>query len=118
MYEETTPPPNLSSSSVENTPPKSAQDLEKNQRKLLKIFITKNLTPKLQRGLQCVFYHYKRQAEELAMISDIISQIRQIQAPRRRQVTKREIPCIEDSGILSVRDANRSMKDRREKETI
>jgi hypothetical protein len=31
-YGESTPPPNISSSSVENTPPKSAQDLEKNQK--------------------------------------------------------------------------------------
>jgi hypothetical protein len=52
------------------------------------------------------------------MMSDTVSQMRQIQAPRRRQVTKREIPCIGDSKILSVRDANQSMKDRREKKTI
>ena len=33
-YGESTPPPNLLSSSAENTPPKGAQDLERNQKKL------------------------------------------------------------------------------------
>lgn len=117
-YGESTPPPNLSSSSVENTPPKSVQDLEKNQKKLLKIFTTETLTPKLQRGLQRAFYHHKRTAEELAIMSDTVSRMRQMQAPRRRQITKREIPKIGDSGILSTKDANRSMKVRREKEAI
>jgi hypothetical protein len=77
-FGETTPPPNISSSSVENTPLKSAQDLEKNQKKLSKIFTTEGLTPKLLRGLQRAFYHYKRTAEELAMMSDTISRIREI----------------------------------------
>jgi hypothetical protein len=34
-YRETTPPPNFSSSSIENTPSKSAQDLEKELEKAL-----------------------------------------------------------------------------------
>lgn len=106
-YGELTPPPNFSSSSVDNTPPKSAQDLEKNQKKLSKIFTTETLTPKLQRGLQRAFYHHKRTAEELAMMSDTVSRMREIQAPRKRQITKREIPKIGDSGILSTKDANR-----------
>lgn len=115
-YGEVTPPPNLSSSSVENTPPKSTQDLEKNQRKLSKIFTTDSLTPKLQRGLQRAFYHHKRQAEELAMMSDTVRKMRQMQAPRRRQITKRQIPRLGDSGILSTKDANRSIEARREKD--
>jgi hypothetical protein len=52
------------------------------------------------------------------MMSDTISRMREIQAPRKRQITKREIPKIGDSGILSTKDANRSMKTRREKEAI
>ncbi|KAI3222258.1 transcriptional regulator family: Centromere protein B, DNA-binding region [Penicillium roqueforti] len=117
-YGETTPPPNISSSSVENTPPKSAQDLEKNQKKLSKIFTTDSLAPKLQRGLQRAFYHHKRTAEELAMMSDTVSRMREIQAPRKRKITRREVPKIGDSGILSTKDANRSLKTRREKEAI
>jgi hypothetical protein len=65
-----------------------------------------------------VFYHHKRQAEELAIISDIVSQMREIQTPRRRQLKKREIPRLRDSGILSTKNANRSIKVRREKEAI
>jgi hypothetical protein len=87
-------------------------------KKLSKIFTTEALTPKLQRGLQRAFYHHKRTAEELAMMSDTISRMREVQAPRKRQITKREIPKIGDSGILSTKDANRSMKTRREKEAI
>ena len=117
-YGESTPQPNLSSSSVENTPPKSTQALEKNQKKLSKIFKTETLTPKLQRGLQRAFYHHKRTAEELAMMSDTVGRIKEVQAPRRRRITKREILRIGDSGILSTKDANRSMKVRREKEAI
>jgi hypothetical protein len=41
-------PLNLSSSSVENTPPKSAYHVEKNEIKLTKIFEYKDLTPKLK----------------------------------------------------------------------
>ena len=117
-YGESTPQPNLSSSSVENTPPKSTQALEKNQKKLSKIFKTETLTPKLQRGLQRAFYNHKRTAEELAMMSDTVGRIKEVQAPRRRRITKREILRIGDSGILSTKDANRSMKVRREKEAI
>ena len=58
------------------------------------------------------------QVEELAMMSDTVSRMREIQAPRRRQKTKREIPRLGDSGILSTKDANRSMKERREKEAF
>jgi hypothetical protein len=65
-----------------------------------------------------VFYHYKRTAEELAMMSDTVGQIREIQVPRRRQITKREIPKLSGSGILGTKDANRSIKVSREKETI
>jgi hypothetical protein len=47
------PPTNLASSSVENTPPKSIEALEKNQAKISKY--TASLSPKLQRDLKKVF---------------------------------------------------------------
>ena len=50
------------------------------------------------------------------MMSDTVSKMRQIQAPRRRQITKRQIPSLGDSGILSTKDANRSIETRREKD--
>jgi hypothetical protein len=65
-----------------------------------------------------VFYHHKRTAEELAIINNTVSQIREIQVPQRRQITKREIPKLSDSGILGTKDANRSIKARKEKEAI
>jgi hypothetical protein len=65
-----------------------------------------------------VFYHYKKIVEELAMISKTVSQIREIQVPWRRQITKKEIPKLSDSDILGTKDANRLIKIRREKKTI
>jgi hypothetical protein len=58
-YGESTPPPNLSSSSVGNTPPKSAYDVEKNERKLSRILTSDDLTPKLKRGFKRLPHYHK-----------------------------------------------------------
>ena len=50
------------------------------------------------------------------MMSDTVRKMRQMQAPQRRQITKRQIPRLRDSGILSTKDANRSIEARREKD--
>jgi hypothetical protein len=117
-YGESTPPPNLSSSSVENTPPKSAYHAEKNEIKLAKIFECKDLTPKLKRNLKRVLHYTKLQCEELAMTISTLDRIEAVRAPRQRKITKREVPRLGDSGILTVRDANRSIADRKAKEEL
>jgi hypothetical protein len=63
------PPTALSSSSVENTPPRSIQALEKNHQKLSKI---DTLTPKQRRGLLRVLEHNKVAAEQMALSNEII----------------------------------------------
>lgn len=108
------PPPNLSSSSVENTPPKSAEALQKNQAKLSKH--ADLLTPKLQRNLERIFHHNRIAVENLNMANDIIKRIRATQEPIRRPKTKRQIKRLSHTGILTVRDANRSIAVRRDQE--
>jgi hypothetical protein len=57
VYGETTPPPNPLSSSVENTPPKSAQQVEKNQKKLFKLLdSTTDISLYLERYLDHLFH--------------------------------------------------------------
>lgn len=81
-YGERTPPPTqLLSSSIENSPPKSVQALEKNQKKLSKLFNTNSISPKLQRGLQHVFKHNKIIAERVELSNAIIHCITAARAP-------------------------------------
>lgn len=108
------PPANLSSSSVENTPPKSSEALQKNQAKLSKH--ADLLTPKLQRNLERIFRHNLVAIENLAMANDTITRIRTAQEPIQRSKTKRQIKGLSHSGILTTRDANRSIATRKAKE--
>lgn len=105
-YGETTPPPLPSSSSVENTPPKSLEVLEKNQRKLSKI---PNLTLKERRNLQRLFHYNKITMESATITNEIIKCMQAARAPLRRKYTKRHVKPFSSSGILTVRDSNRSI---------
>lgn len=119
-YDKTTPspPPEITSSSIENTPPKSAEKADKNHQKLLKLLDIYEKTPKLIRHLEKSEYHTKRMIEEFSMASDTIDRIKDIQAPRIRKSTKRQVPNLSDTGILTTRDANRSIEDTRKKKAI
>jgi hypothetical protein len=97
-------PANLSSSSVENTPPKSTEALQKNQAKLSKH--ADLLTPKLQRNLERIFQHNRTAVDHLAMANDTIARIRATQEPIQRYKTKRQIKGLSHTGILTTRDAN------------
>jgi hypothetical protein len=108
------PPANLSSSSVENTPPKSTEALQKNQAKLSKH--ADLLTPKLQRNLERVFRHNCIAVEHLTMANDTIKRIRAAQEPIQRPKSKRQIKGLSHTGILTTRDANRSIATRKAKE--
>ena len=50
------------------------------------------------------------------MLGDSIAQIRHAQRPQQRKITRRQIPRLGDSDILSIRDANRSIVDRAARE--
>jgi hypothetical protein len=50
------------------------------------------------------------------MTQDSIRRIRAAQAPQRRVYTKRQVKPLSQDGILRPRDANRSIKERKEKE--
>lgn len=108
------PPPNLSSSSVENSPPDTIKAFEKNQAKILK-HIT-STSEKTQRNLTRIFIQQREKLEELAMTQDSIRRIRAAQAPQRRIYTKRQVEPLSQDGILKPRDANRSIRERKEKE--
>ena len=111
-----TPSPNLlTSSSIENTPPKSIEAIKKNQSKILKHMGT--TTPKLQRDLAKVFTHQQVAAENLLMANDTIARIRAVREPLQRPITKRQVKPLSQTGVLKPRDANRSIKVRKEKET-
>ncbi|KAJ5378278.1 transcriptional regulator family: Centromere protein B DNA-binding region [Penicillium cataractarum] len=71
---------------------------------------------KAQRNLTRIFQHQREKLEELAMTQDSIRRIRAAQAPQRRVYTKRQVKTLSQDGILRPRDANRSIKERKEKE--
>jgi hypothetical protein len=108
------PPPNLSSSSVDNSPPKSIEQLEKNQAKITKHL--NKLDGKLKRNIHRVLAHSKKVAEELQMTRDSIRRIQEAQQPTRRKQTKRQVKLLSQTGILTTRDANRSIVVRKEAE--
>lgn len=59
----------LSSSSVDITPPKSSEALEKNQAKIIKYLDT--LLPKVQRDITKIFDHQRSKLAELQMTQDL-----------------------------------------------
>jgi hypothetical protein len=64
------PLPNLSSSSVENSPPQLIEALEENQAKILKDLSA--LSEKSKRNLTRTFAHQRSKMEELAMTQEAI----------------------------------------------
>jgi hypothetical protein len=52
------------------------------------------------------------------MTQDSIRRIRAAQGPQRRLYTKRQVKPLSQDGILKPRDANRSIKQRKEKEKV
>jgi hypothetical protein len=109
-----TPPPDILSSSVENSPPNTIEALERNQAKILRDVTLSS--EKTQRNLTRIFEHQREKLEELAMTQDAIRRIRAAQEPQRRIYTKRQVKPLSQDGILRPRDANRSIRERREKE--
>lgn len=110
------PSPNVASSSVENTPPKSVEALKKNQMKILKHM--QSTSPKLRRDFTKVFNHQQIAAENLLMANDTIAQIRCVQKPLRRPITKWQVKPLSQTGVLKPRDANRSIEVRKEKKLL
>ncbi|KAI9041211.1 uncharacterized protein KD926_007323 [Aspergillus affinis] len=115
-YGETTPPPNPVSSSVENTPPRSSIQVQKNEKKIAQVFASEDLTPKVKHNLERILHHAKIQCEDLANTITTLQRIEALLGPRKRKTTKREVKGLSDSGILSVKDANGSIANRRAKE--
>jgi hypothetical protein len=102
------------SSSVENSPPKPIEALEKNQAKIIKEL--SSLLDRAQRNLTKIFAHQREKQEELAMTQDTIRRIRAAQVPVNRKYTKRQVKLLSSTGILTTRDANRSIAIRKEEE--
>jgi hypothetical protein len=99
---------------VENSPPKSIEALEKNQAKIIKELSA--LSNRAQRNLTKIFAHQREKQEELAMTQDTIRRIRAAQVPVKRKYTKRQVKLLSATGILTTRDANRSIVARKEEE--
>ena len=108
------PPPNLSSSSVGKSPPKSVEALQKNQAKITKHL--EDLSDKMQRNLTKLMAHQREMAEELSMTRDTIQRMRAAQTPLRRKYTKRQVKPLSQTGIFTTRDANRSIKTRKKED--
>jgi hypothetical protein len=109
------PIPNLLSSSVDSTPPKSIEAIEKAHKKISKR-LNDACDPKLVRDLTKVLRYHKAAQESLSMAEDTIQRIRAYQEPLRRNYTKRQVKPLSQTGVLKPRDANRSIVTRRAKE--
>jgi hypothetical protein len=94
--------------------PKSIEALEKNQAKIIKHLNT--FLPKVQRDLTKIFDHQRSKLAELQMTQDTITRIRATQEPLQRRYTKRQVKPLSQTGVLSPRDANRSIAVRKAKE--
>jgi DDE superfamily endonuclease/Tc5 transposase DNA-binding domain len=111
-----TPSPALDqlSSSIENSPPNTVEALARNEAKILRDIATSS--EKAERNLARYFQHTREKIEELAMTQDSLRRVRAAQEPQRRKYTKRQVKPLSQDGILRVRDANRSIQQRKEKE--
>ncbi|CEN59982.1 hypothetical protein ASPCAL02423 [Aspergillus calidoustus] len=109
-----TTPPQLLSSSVENSPPATIEALARNQAKIMRDLDL--LSEKAKRNLTKVFHHQMTKLEELQMTQQAIYRITAVQEPKRRNNTKRQIKGLSSNGILRVQDAIRSIKVRKEKD--
>jgi hypothetical protein len=101
-------------SSVDNSPPNSIEALEWNQTKILRDITLSS--EKTQRNPTRIFEHQREKLKELAVTQDSIRRIRAAQDPQLRVYTKRQIKPLSKDGILRPRDANGSIKQRKEKE--
>jgi exonuclease VII large subunit len=109
-----TPPLEILSSSVENSPPNTIEALERNQTKILRDITLSS--EKTQQNPTRIFEHQREKLQELAVTQDSIWRIRPAQDSQLRVYTKRQIKPLSKDGILRPRDANRSIKQRKEKE--
>ncbi|KAJ5267694.1 transcriptional regulator family: Centromere protein B DNA-binding region [Penicillium angulare] len=110
------PPENLLSSSLENTPSKTIEDVQKRRQKLAPLMELDGVTPKLKRRFEQVLTEMNFHVEAIQNASTTIAKMAQIQAPRAKKTTKRQLLNLKNDGILRVKDANRSIAERREKE--
>ena len=109
-------PENPFSSSIENTPSKTLQDIEKRQKKLSPIFENDRLTPKEKRRIEQLLEDQKFYIEALANTNSTITKMAKIYAPREKKITRRRIMGLSNDGITRVKDANRSIAERKTKE--
>ncbi|KAJ5159719.1 transposase [Penicillium canariense] len=70
----------------------------------------------MQRDITKIFDHQREKLEELHITQDTIQRIRAAQAPLRRQLTRRQVKPLSQSGVLKVNDANRSIQARKAKD--
>jgi hypothetical protein len=111
-----TPSRPASSSSIDISPPHTIQALEKNQAKLSRLADADLLTPKQIRNLDRFIHHSRIAVEEAVTFKETISRIRAAQAPLRRRSNKRQVKPLSQTGILTIRDANRSIASRKAKD--
>jgi hypothetical protein len=60
--------------------------------------------------------HQREIAEELSMTRDTIQRMSAAQTPVRGKYTKRQVKPLSQTGILTTRDANRSIKVRKQED--
>lgn len=109
-------PPHLLSSSVENSPPATINNLVRNQAKIMKDIDT--ISEKTKRNLSKIFQHQMSKLEELQMTQESIRKIRAAQQPQRRNYTKHQVKPLSQNGIIKVHDAIRSISDRKAKDRV
>lgn len=115
-YDYSTPSPetDFSLSSIDNSPPESVEELQKNLAKLSKRAGT--FSPKTQRNIDRIAHHGEVLINQLNNLNRTITEMTAAQQHINRSKTKRHIKGISHTGILTIHDANRSIAARKAKE--
>ena len=101
------PAPNLSISSVKNSPSKSTEALQKN---------AGSLTPELQHNLKRLVHHNRLAIDHLTMANDTIMRIMAGEQLINRPNNKRQFNEVNNNSMLKIRNANSSIAARKARE--
>lgn len=114
IFDNNTPPPEQISS-IPNTPPKEVSDAYRTRNKMTNLLDkSPNIEADIREQLLRVAQSQIRLTEEIGLLNNTLESI----LPKQRQIARKSQKQIGKFGVLSTKDANRHIKDRKKADEI